>query len=153
MAEESSARRRLLVAAGIVWMDGRLLLQRRSPRAAHGAGMLEFPGGKVEPGESPAEALRRELIEEWGPAAAQLRVGRVAEVLHHDYPPPGPEVILILYHVDAAAWADRDWRGQLHLLEGAELVEHAPSELPAGEFLEADRALVGRLRSGALQPD
>ena len=89
---------RLLVAAGLVWLGPqRVLLQRRSDRAAHGAGRLEFPGGKVERGESPGAALHRELIEEWGPAATQLLVGPIAEVLHHVYPPPGPEVVLLVY--------------------------------------------------------
>lgn len=152
MTEPDPRLRRLLVAAGIVWLEDALILQRRSAQAAHGAGMLEFPGGKVEPGESPAQALARELVEEWGPNAARLRVGEVAAVLHHDYPPPGPEVVLVLYHVDAGAWRGEDWQRALELDPGASVMACPVASLPDAEFLEADRALVGRLRSGELRP-
>src|SRR5690554_3349183 len=77
---------RLLVVAGLVWLDPEtLLVQRRPPTASHGAGMLELPGGKLERGEAPRAGLLRELQEEWGPAAAKLEVGPVADVLHHVY--------------------------------------------------------------------
>jgi 8-oxo-dGTP diphosphatase len=142
--------RRLLVAAGLVWLaPGRLLFQRRGAQAAHGAQMLEFPGGKVEAGEAPAAALARELVEEWGPAADALRVGPIAEVLHHDYPPPGPEVVLLLYHVDGRALAARGpWERILTPEEGVRLHEAAAAELPAAAFLAADRVLCERLRCG-----
>ncbi len=63
-----------VVAAAIV-KDGRLLLAQRT-RPAELAGMWELPGGKVEPGETPAAALERELNEELGvEAAAGERIG------------------------------------------------------------------------------
>ena len=52
-----------VVAGTIADRDGRLLMQRRPPGKRH-AGLWEFPGGKVEPGESPRNALVRELHEE-----------------------------------------------------------------------------------------
>jgi mutator protein MutT len=52
------------VAIGLIVRDGRWFLQRRDPSAAFLPGLWEFPGGKVEPGEAAAEALRRELREE-----------------------------------------------------------------------------------------
>ena len=55
----------LVVAAMIRDRAGRVLLQQRPPGKAH-AGLWEFPGGKVEPGESPRESLVRELEEELG---------------------------------------------------------------------------------------
>ena len=54
------------ISLALVLRQGRLLLQRRDPAAAVLPGRWEFPGGKVEPGESPWAALQRELREETG---------------------------------------------------------------------------------------
>ena len=54
----------LLGASAIVIRGGKVLLGRR--RGAHGAGTFAFPGGKVDPGEDPADTVRRELAEETG---------------------------------------------------------------------------------------
>src|SRR5580693_888159 len=54
-----------VVAAALYDADGRVLIAERPP-GKHLAGRWEFPGGKVEPGEAPVEALRRELLEEIG---------------------------------------------------------------------------------------
>lgn len=146
--------RRLIVVAGLVWLGPqRLLVQRRPASAAHGAGRLELPGGKVEAGEAPRAALRRELREEWGRAADALSVGPVAEVLHHDYPPPGPEVLLLVYHVDASAWAgDRPWREDLRLEDGASVHAFALTELPLDDFLAADRIFIAEVQAGRVRP-
>ena len=55
---------RIVVVAGVIRRGGEVLLARRPPDKPPAG--LEFPGGKVEPGESPAAALRRELVEELG---------------------------------------------------------------------------------------
>jgi 8-oxo-dGTP pyrophosphatase MutT (NUDIX family) len=144
---------RLIVAAGLVWLGPhRLLVQRRPAGARHGAGALELPGGKVEPGESPRAALRRELVEEWGPAAAALPIGAVAEVLHHVYPGPGPEVLLLVYHVDASPWLGTDWHAALRLEADAAVVAHDLESLPVAEFLAADREFVADVRAGRIPP-
>lgn len=141
---------RLLVAAGLVWLgQTTILLQRRARDAAHGAGALEFPGGKVEPGEHPAAALRRELSEEWGEGAAALVVGPVAEILHHVYPAPGPEVVLCLYHVDGRVWGD-GWATRIVLEPGVEGLAVAQARVPLDEFLAADRPFAARLAQGAV---
>jgi 8-oxo-dGTP diphosphatase len=140
---------RLLVVAGLVWLDTKLLVQRRPPTAKHGAGMLELPGGKLERGESPRAGLLRELIEEWGPAAAQLEVGRVAEVLHHVYPAPGPEVVLIVLHVDARAWLP-DWRALVQPEVGVEVLAFDREQLPCEQFLAADRPFLESIKGGGV---
>ncbi len=148
MAEASE---RLLVAAGLVWLSpGRVLLQRRSDRAAHGAGCLEFPGGKVERAEAPVRALARELVEEWGSRAAELVVGPIAEVLHHVYPPPGPEVVLMVFHVDGAAWSAHEG-GLAELEPGASVCAYDVEALPIEAFLEADRPFAAAIARGELR--
>ncbi|MEM9458410.1 MAG: NUDIX domain-containing protein [Myxococcota bacterium] len=146
----------LLVAAGLVWRPGPVLLvQRRRAGAGHGAGCWELPGGKLEPGEHPRDALARELLEEWGPAAAQLTVGAVAEVLYHHYPPPGPEVLLVVYHVDGhrlgPAGASVTALG-LRPEPGVAVGAFTPARLPVSQFLAADRDFVAAIRDGRIAP-
>lgn len=137
------------MVAGVVHLGGgRLLVQRRTDTAAHGAGCLEFPGGKVESGEAPRDALSRELVEEWGPAAASLQVGRVLEVLHHVYPAPAPEVVLVLYEVDASRWAS-GWSAQVRGTAGRPL-EVTLEDVDPEEFLAADREFVATLATRLL---
>jgi 8-oxo-dGTP pyrophosphatase MutT (NUDIX family) len=144
--EDAGIGPRLLVVAGLVWLGTQLLVQRRPATASHGAGMLELPGGKVERGESPRAGLRRELVEEWGPAAAELELGAVAEVLHHVYPAPGPEVVLIVFDVDARAWLP-DWRARIAPEPGVEVHAFERAELPCEQFLAADRPFLERLKN------
>lgn len=148
--------RPLLVAAGLVWRPRSVVLvQRRRADAHHGAGRWELPGGKLERGEHPRDALARELEEEWGPAARDLPVGPVAEVLHHVYPQPGPEVLLIVYHVDASPLGRADAPlAELGLRPepGVEIGAFARARLPVREFLEADRGFVEAVRDGRILP-
>lgn len=144
---EDPAPPRLVVAAALVWLGPRLLVQRRPMSARHGAGALELPGGKLEPGESPRVALARELREEWGPSADELVIGSVADVLHHVYPPPGPEVILIVLDVDAGAWADGQWQSRIIAPPGVEVLAFSLDELPVEQFLAADRPFLEAVRA------
>jgi 8-oxo-dGTP diphosphatase len=144
---------RFVVVAGLVWLGpGEVLLQRRSETAAHGAGQLEFPGGKVERGEAPRDALTRELVEEWGPHASDLRIGPGAEVLHHVYSPPGPEVLLVVYHVDGRSWAFDAWRSRIVAQGGARVEAHPTEALPIDAFLLADSVFAAAIRDGRVQP-
>lgn len=81
----------LLVAAAIVVENRRVLLALR-PDGVHLAGHWELPGGKVEPGETPEEALAREIQEELGVAAV---VGEPFAFSHHAY--PDRRVLLLTY--------------------------------------------------------
>jgi 8-oxo-dGTP diphosphatase len=110
--------RTVVVAAAVVIEGGRVLLTQRKA-GTHLAGAWEFPGGKVEAGEDPRDALRRELREEIGVDAS---VGPVVEVTFHRYEEADKAVLLLFYEaarsvgspepraIDVAAvrWATRD---------------------------------------------
>ena len=105
----------VLVAAAIIVERGRVLLTQRK-RGSHLEGMWEFPGGKVEEGEDPKDALARELREEIG---IDVDVGDIVEVTFHKY--ETKSVLLLFYRatrragspepraIDVAAfdWADQ----------------------------------------------
>ena len=102
----------------------------------------EFPGGKIEDGEQPPEALRRELEEELG-----IRANIGAEIAHssHVYP-DGRAVDLRFYLV-------RDYQQEIQNLIFNDIRWVALPELPNYDFLDADIELVRRLASGALALD
>jgi 8-oxo-dGTP diphosphatase len=103
----------LLVAAAILVESGRVLVTQRKV-GAHLQGLWEFPGGKVQPGEDPREALRRELREEIGIDAS---VGEIVDVTFYRYEDLGKAVLLLFFEarreagspepsaLDVAAWA------------------------------------------------
>lgn len=125
---------RIVVVAAVVWREGRLLFTQRPPGGALGL-QWEFPGGKIEPGETPADALRREIREELGVEAQPLEeLGRE----RHDYA-HGTRVELVFLRCTLASW---------QFTPGAEV--HAvqwwlPEEIPVGAVLEADRGFLRRL--------
>ena len=82
MNDMSDKRERLLVVAGVVVRGDRIMLCQRRPEVHNGL-KWEFPGGKLEPGESPEAALRRELREE---LSIDVRVGRIVDAVYHRYP-------------------------------------------------------------------
>jgi 8-oxo-dGTP diphosphatase len=86
----------LEVVAAVVERDGRVLIGRRRPAQSHPL-QWEFPGGKVEPGESLAQALERELEEELG-----IREAAGEEIARYEYTYPGKQPIrLIFFRVDS----------------------------------------------------
>ena len=127
-----SRRRIIEVAAGVLWRDGRFLAVRRPPGASM-AGYWEFPGGKIEPGETPAEALVRELDEELGVRAFGLEYWRD---MTHDY--PHARVQLYFFHV-------RGIDGEPHPREGQELAWLTPGGECGLEFLPADEDILAAL--------
>ena len=114
--------------------EGRYLLTRRRPDQPMG-GLWELPGGKLEPGESPEEALAREVREELGCGCA---VGAIAEVVFHRY-----EAFDLLMLVYACALD-----GEPRAIEVAELAWVAPAELARYDVLPADRPLIEQLARG-----
>ena len=82
------------VVAGIIERQGRFLICRRKPEQSHPL-QWEFPGGKVEPGETPELALARELEEELGISGAR---GREMARYEFAYPGRGP-IVLIFFRV------------------------------------------------------
>jgi 8-oxo-dGTP diphosphatase len=83
----------VIVAAGVVLEKGRVLLTQRKV-GAHLEGMWEFPGGKVESGEDPRDALVRELREEIG---VDVVVGEAIDVTFHRYDDADKSVLLLFF--------------------------------------------------------
>ena len=110
--------------------DGRILIAKRPPGRSL-AGLWEFPGGKVEPGESPEPALVRELAEELGIeiAAADLAPLTFAS---HAYPD---------FHLLMPLFLCRRWRGEVTPHEGQELLWVIPAELVSYAMPPADEPL------------
>lgn len=89
-----------VVAAAIHDSAGRVLMHCR-PEGKHHGGLWEFPGGKVEAGESPASALVREIEEELG-LALDIAALRPAAFAHGPAEGPYPEIVILLY--TAGSW-------------------------------------------------
>jgi 8-oxo-dGTP diphosphatase len=122
------------VVAGVLVRDGKALVCKRSPAGPH-AGKWEFPGGKTEPGETLAQALRRELREELGIVA---EVGGELWQTQHRY----PGTFQVELHFLAVVAFEGDLRGDDHF---AEVRWQALERLGELDFLEADHELVAHL--------
>jgi mutator protein MutT len=112
------------VGAVLVDAEGRLFLARRGPLAKNERGLWEFPGGSVEFGETLAEALRREMAEEYG---IEIEVGELLDVVDHLLPEEGQ-------HWVSPSFICRLRSGEPVIREAekcAEIGWFAPSEMPA----------------------
>jgi 8-oxo-dGTP diphosphatase len=121
-----------VVCAVIQGDDGRVLIARRLPHQPLG-GLWEFPGGKLEPGESEHDALVRELEEEVG--LRPLKAHHWMDVRHHY---PEREVVLHVWRVSA-------WRGEPCGRLGQPLDWVEPAALKARDFPAANRPIVNAL--------
>jgi 8-oxo-dGTP diphosphatase len=130
-----AGRRRLLVVAALARRRGRVLLARRRDDQPMG-GCWEFPGGKVEPGESPERALARELREELG---VRGRVGRIRAVVSHAY--PEFDLLMLVYGCTLA--------GRPRPRAVAEVAWVTPAEMLRLPLLPADRPLARTLAARA----
>lgn len=126
----------LLVSAGVIQRDGRVLVGQRRRGDRH-ALKWEFPGGKVEFGETPQQALVRELREELQIEAA---IGSELARYEHEYP-NGSRVHLIFFAVP-------DYRGEPLARVFEQIVWTQLETLPELDFLEGDLDFVRRLARG-----
>lgn len=104
----------IVVVAGAIAYENKWLIARRREGKSM-AGFWEFPGGKIEANESPAEALEREIMEEMG---IRVKAGSVLGTNLHHYPSVSVQLILVeaeyvsgeirLSDHDAYAWVDSD---------------------------------------------
>ncbi len=124
-----------VVAAVMIDAAGRVLLAQRPP-GKHLAGLWEFPGGKLEPGESPAQAMARELHEELG--------------IELDPAVPSPLIRVPWRYGERDllldAWSVRQWRGEPASLEGQALRWLAPADIDPQGLTPADRPILQALR-------
>jgi 8-oxo-dGTP diphosphatase len=114
------------VVAGVLERDGKILICRRRADQPHPL-KWEFPGGKIEAGESPESALVRELREELG---IEATIG--LEVMRYEFAYPGKQPILLIFLPVA------DWRGEMknHIFET--IVWESSDALASYDFLEGD---------------
>lgn len=127
------------MAAGLIrgrrgTAEADLFLISRRPADTHLANAWEFPGGKVEPGETPPAALIREIEEELG---VQVEVGDIYAVGHHVY--PVKEVILLVYEARIVA-------GEPACLGVADFRWMRPAQVADLPLPPADMPVVERLR-------
>jgi 8-oxo-dGTP diphosphatase len=123
----------LVVAAALYGRDGRILIAQRPP-GKHMAGRWEFPGGKVDPGESEAMALTRELREELG---IEVIGCRPFMRLAHSYNDRT---------VELSMWIVDTYRGEPQSLDGQGLKWVEPARLDQEDILEADKPFVEALQ-------
>lgn len=130
----------VVVAAGVLIEGGRVLLtQRRS--GTHLAGAWEFPGGKVDPGEDPREALRRELAEELG---IDARAGEILDVTFHRYEEAGKAVLLLFFEATRAAGSPDPRALEVAAFRWATKVDLDPEHFPPAD-VEVLKKVRGRL--------
>ena len=124
----------IVVAAAVVVREGRVLLTRRRDDQ-HLPGLWEFPGGKLEDGESPEATVVRECREEIG---IDVEVARILEVTHHRY--PEKDVLLLFYRCSLTG-------GEVQHLEVADHAWVCPSDLGDYALPPADEPVVAAIRS------
>jgi 8-oxo-dGTP diphosphatase len=124
------------VVAALIFRDGKILVCQRTRHQVMPL-KWEFPGGKIERGERPRDALHRELDEELGIDAT---IGNEVTCVLHNYSGGGS--------VELRFFAVHEYRGEIEnrIFKDVQWVERA--ELPSFDFLEADLGLVKDLASG-----
>jgi 8-oxo-dGTP diphosphatase len=124
------------VVAALIAHEGKLLVCQRTRHQTMPL-KWEFPGGKIEEGEQPRDALRRELEEELGIHAT---IGDEAARIQHEYPNGGM--------VELRFFLVREYHGEIENRIFKDMRWALPRELPKFDFLEADLTLVNDLAQG-----
>lgn len=131
--------RTMIVVAGVLQQDGKLLIGQRMAKDRHGL-KWEFPGGKVEIGETPKQALKRELLEELGIEAV---IG--PEIARYEHSAQGrPPLILLFHRVDA-------YTGEPQPKTFEQILWETPDVLPGYDFLDGDLDFVRRIARGRIR--
>ena len=126
------------VVAALIMQDGKLLVCQRTRHQTMPL-KWEFPGGKIEEGEQPRDALRRELDEELG---IQATIGDELARIQHEYPNGGM--------VELRFYVVRQYNGELENRIFKDIQWAQPKDLLKFDFLEADLTLVQDLAAGRL---
>jgi 8-oxo-dGTP diphosphatase len=124
------------VVAGLILKDKKILICQRTKHQTMPL-KWEFPGGKIEEGEQPRDALRRELEEELG---IDARIGEEVARIKHDYKNGGA--------VELRFFVVPDYRGEIENRIFKDIRWAERKELPSFDFLEADLELVKNLAEG-----
>lgn len=127
------------VVTALMRKDGKILLGLR-PVGESLAGAWEFPGGKIEQGESPEQALHRELQEE---IAVDAKIGELRLVHTHSYGERG--VLLLFYDVSV-------WKGEPRAVYHDDLRWVDPDELEKIQIPEANRNILSKLIKAIKEP-
>lgn len=125
-----------VVAVALVDADGRVLLQQRPPGKAL-TGLWEFPGGKIEAGETPEMALIRELHEELG---ISVKASCLAPATFASAPLGERHLLLLLF-------VCRKWQGMPRAIEASALRWVRPVQMHALPMPPADRPLISLLEA------
>lgn len=131
MAEESE-RKTVRVVAAVILKDGRVFATQRGYGPYRD--WWEFPGGKIETGETPEEALRREIREELD---TEIRVGDLLEEVEYDYPE---------FHLSMICFLADVISGHLVLREHEDARWLSPDRLDEVQWLPADLAVIRHLK-------
>ena len=125
------------VVAALIWRGDRFMICRRPPHKARG-GLWEFVGGKVEAGETNAQALIRECREELG---VTVRVGSLFCKVYHEY----PDISIALWLYNATVEGD----AEPQMLEHTDIRFITPAEIPQYDFCPADADILTQIQQKA----
>jgi mutator protein MutT len=127
---------RKVIGAAVIWRDGKILIDRRKPGGAMG-GLWEFPGGKVEPGETISDCILREIREELG---ITIAVGEPLITIEHGYP-----TFTVVLHVHHCQHVE----GEPQTIECDEIRYVTVDELHQYEFPAANIEIINALKQAA----